>query len=99
MAEALMRLRRADEMVLQQSLQSLDLASEKLVSGPTSESVFSFMTGGQNWMSLAIRRFIGGSEYTDQVSAQVAGRQGDILPTLRGAAAMSSNVLDDCRMA
>lgn len=99
MSDALMRLRRADAAVLQQAVESSDLASDRLTTGGVSESVFSFMTGGQNFLSLAIKRFVGGSDYGDRISTQVASRQGDILPALRGAASITPSVLDDCRMA
>jgi len=98
MKEALMRLQRADKMVLQQSEDSADLATEHLATKPVSESLFSFMTGGQNFLALAIRRFVGGADYADRVAAEVSNRQGNVLPALRGAAAITGNVYDDCRM-
>jgi len=97
--EALLRLRRADETVLQQAVESREIADEKLASGPGAGSMFSsFMTGGQNFLSLAVKKFVGGGEYTGKVEQQISGRQADILPTLRGAASRTSDVLGDCRL-
>lgn len=99
LAEALVHLRRADGKVLEQAVQSSELAAVKLATGPVPESALSFLTGGQNFLSSAIRRFVGGGGYENRAAADVTGRQADILPTLRGAAEISGNVLSDCRMA
>lgn len=100
LSEALMRLRRADETVLRQAVESSDLASIKLTQGPPpGVSMFSFLNGGQSFLSLAIKRFVGGGTYSEQVSQQIASRQTDMLPALRGAASVTSNVLSDCRLA
>merc|ERR1719171_1989865 len=56
------------------------------------------MTGGQNFLSLALKRFVGGT-YDDQVKSQVVRRQGDVLPALRNTASIAGNVLEDCRLA
>merc|ERR1719277_2651429 len=61
LSEALSRLRRADAMVLQQTVRATDLASEQLQSSSASTgAAFSFLTGGQNFLALAINRFVGG---------------------------------------
>jgi len=97
--EALGHLKQADMAVGEHSAESTELASEKLAAKPMGGSMFSFMKGGQNFLSLAIKRFVGGSDYADQSSQQVASRQGDVLPALRGAASKTGNVLTDCRLA
>jgi len=98
LGEALMRLQRADEKVLKQALKSAEVASERLAAGPGPESLFSFLTGGQNFFSLAVRRFVGG-HYAERVAQQISSRQAEILPTLRGAALVTGDVLTDCRLA
>lgn len=100
LSEALLRLRRADAKVLQQTVQTSGLASERLQSSSSSaDTAFSFLTGGQNFLALAINRFIGGGQYTSKVSKQISDRQADILPVLRGAASITGDVLQDCRLA
>jgi len=99
LTDVLTRLKRADETVLAQALQSSDLASEKMVAGPQGESLFSFFTGGQNFLSEALRRFVAGGRYPERLAEHVARRQGDIVPLLQGAAGSAGNVLSDCRLA
>jgi len=97
--DALSRLRHADAIVGAQGAESSEIASERLSAPVAWESKFSFLTGGQNYFSLAVKRFIGGGEYSERVQDHVHRRQSDILPALRGAAASSGNVLADCRVA
>lgn len=99
LTEVLQRLRRADETVLAQAVQSSDLASEKMVAGPEGESLYSFFTGGQNFLSEALRRFVAGGRYPERLAEHVARRQADILPVLRGTAGSVGNVLTDSRLA
>jgi len=99
LSEALMRLQRADEMVLSQSVQSSGLAEERLEAGPGAGAGFlSFLTGGQNFLSQALKRFVDGGQYSERLMQHIKGRQADILPTLRGTAAITGNVLTDCRL-
>jgi len=95
--EVLAKLRRADESVLVQTVRSTDLASEKLVAGPEGESLYSFFTGGQNFLSEALRRFVAGGQYPERLIDHVNQRQADILPVLRGAAGSAGDVLGDTR--
>jgi len=99
LTDVLARLKRADAMVLKQGVQSSSVASEQLGAALQGESIFSFFTGGQNFLTQALRRFVNGGEYQDKLSAQVYQRQADILPVLRGAADSTSNVLADSRFA
>jgi len=96
--QALALLRSADAAVLQQSVEMSGMASERLQSASLPESMFSFLTGGQNFLALAINRCVGGS-YASKVNNQVSSRQADVLPSLRGAASVSSSVLQNCRLA
>eukprot|EP00932_Pfiesteria_piscicida_P009830 SRR837773.20630.p1 GENE.SRR837773.20630~~SRR837773.20630.p1 ORF type:complete len:296 (+),score=81.11 SRR837773.20630:31-888(+) len=97
--EVLMRIRRADEMVLTQAVESSDLASDRLAAPLQGESMFSFFTGGQNFLKQAIRRFVSGGSYAENLDSQVHDRQAEILPVLRGAASATGNVLSDTRLA
>lgn len=99
LTEALLRLRRADAKVLQQTVQASELASERLLTTSSGDTPFSFLTGGQNFLALAINRFIGGGQYTSKLTTQISDRQADILPVLREAASITGNVLGDCRLA
>jgi hypothetical protein len=95
--EAADSLQRADEAVSQQAERTVDIATEQLASGP-SESASSFLTGGQNFLALSMRRFVGGG-YQNSVDKDVAQRQGKILPLLQGTEAKTGNVLKNCRVA
>jgi len=99
LAEVLLRLRRADERVLTQACESSTLASERLAAPLLGESMFSFFKGGQNFLKQAIRRFVSGGSYNEKLEDQVAQRQAEILPALRGAAAASGDVLKDTHLA
>lgn len=94
-----MRLKRADEKVFEQAVESTNIASEQLQDGPSRfDSVFSFLTGGQNWLSSVTRRFVGGGRYSEKLEKHVSNRQRDVLPALRGASGIAGNVLTDCRL-
>lgn len=99
LAEVLQRLRRADTAVLSQAVTSSDVAGERLAAGPEGESFYSFFTGGQNFLSEALRRFVAGGRYPEKLAEQVARRQADILPVLRGTAGSAGDVLKDSRLA
>jgi hypothetical protein len=99
LSEALMRLKRADDKVFEQAVESTNVASEKLHNGPGNfDNVFSFMTGGQNWLASTMRRFVGSGRYSEKLEKHVSNRQGDILPPLRGISKIAGNVLTDCRL-
>lgn len=99
LADALVLLKGVDEVVLEQALRSSELASEQLALGPPPEGMFSFLTGGQDYFSSMIRRFVQGGQYSKRVAQNVADRQAAILPALRGVASVSGNVLKDSREA
>jgi len=99
LSEALTRLKRADEKVFEQAVESTNVASEKLHNGPGNfDNVFSFMNGGQNWLASTMRRFVGGGRYSEKLEKHVSNRQGDILPALRGTSKIAGSVLTDCRL-
>lgn len=97
--DVLVRLRRADEMVLKNAVQSSDLASQKLSTPAGQTDFFSFFSGGQNFLTTALRRFVAGGRYPERLLEHVGQRQADILPVLRGAADSAGNVLQDTRLA
>mmetsp|Transcript_33989 Transcript_33989/g.60120 ORF Transcript_33989/g.60120 Transcript_33989/m.60120 type:complete len:282 (+) Transcript_33989:80-925(+) len=99
--EALTRLKHADGIVSGQATQASELATEELASNTGSDAAgFSFLTGGQNFISLAIRRFVGGGSYSDRLAQQIQKRQSAVLSGfLRGASTSSGDVLKDCRLA
>merc|ERR1740117_332913 len=99
LSEALMRLKRADEKVFLQAVESNKVAFEQLYNGPgKAEGVFSFLSGGQNFLSQALKRFVGGGRYSEKLVKHISTRQGDILPALRGASTVAGDVLKDCRL-
>eukprot|EP00929_Paragymnodinium_shiwhaense_P025562 TRINITY_DN1542_c0_g1_i4.p1 TRINITY_DN1542_c0_g1~~TRINITY_DN1542_c0_g1_i4.p1 ORF type:complete len:282 (-),score=83.28 TRINITY_DN1542_c0_g1_i4:38-883(-) len=97
--DALLRLKRADAKVFQQAVDSAEVAAQQLLDGPTQRDAFSFLTGGQNYFTQAIRRFVGFGKYSESVGQQVRQRRTDVTPLLRGAADKTSNLLTDCREA
>eukprot|EP00927_Polykrikos_kofoidii_P028092 TRINITY_DN2458_c0_g1_i1.p1 TRINITY_DN2458_c0_g1~~TRINITY_DN2458_c0_g1_i1.p1 ORF type:complete len:286 (+),score=58.76 TRINITY_DN2458_c0_g1_i1:91-948(+) len=99
LSQALTHLRRADENLMLQGVSSSELASERLAARPVDDGPFSFLTGGQNLFSLAIKRFVGGGQYSERLVNHLRRRQADILPALRGAAEATGSVLSDCRSA
>lgn len=98
--EALDHLKKADDYSFKQALASSRVAKEKL-DGPcdTSSLGLSFLTGGQNFLQNALKRFTGGGRYPEKLVEHVQQRQADILPVLRGAADITGNLLSDCRLA
>lgn len=107
LTEALTRLKQADEKLMLQGVEASELASEKLAEGPGGDrsSSFSFLTGGQNFLSQALQRFVGGAglsssgHYSQRLVTHIQHRQDDILPALRGAASSVGDVLTNCRLA
>jgi hypothetical protein len=98
--EALDHLKSADALLLKQALESSNVASDKLKAPVDSGSGgLSFLTGGQNFLKAALRRFIDGGRYSEKLVNQVEQRQADILPLLRGAASNTGSILSDCRLA
>lgn len=98
--ESLDHLKRADDVLFKQALESAAVAKEKLDAPcETGDGPFSFLKGGQNFLNAALRKFVGGGRYSDQIMNHVERRQADILPTLRGAAGAAGNILSDCRLA
>lgn len=97
LSEALIRLKRADQHVFQQAVESSEVADQQLMAGPGTSNTFSFITGGQNYFAQAIRNFVGGGRYSQRIGHQVGQRQAEVTPMLRGAASVTTNVLQDCR--
>jgi len=99
--EALDHLKKADDASFKLALASSQVATEKLDApyGDSSSSGFSFLTGGQNFLKAALKRFIGGGHYSEKLIEHVQERQSDILPVLRGAAGATGDILSDCRLA
>jgi len=98
LSEALLRLKRADDVVLKQAMESAELAVAQL-GAPAASSGMSFLFGGQSFFRQALQRFIGGGQFSERLIDHIGQRQADILPALRGAAATTGNVLTDCRLA
>jgi len=97
LVEAVASLRKADAVLSAQAAQTSDLASEQMVMSPRSaESVFSFLTGGQSFLSSAVDHFVG-STYEKKLNKDVEQRQADVLPALQKAAASLGDVLEHCR--
>jgi len=103
LSEALMRLQRADSTVLSQSVQSSGIAEERLEAGAgAGTGGFSLLTGGVSWRNAfaqALRHFVDGGKYSERLMQHIKGRQADILPSLQGTAAITGDVLTDCRLA
>lgn len=99
LSRGLTHLRHADELLVLQGVSSSEVASERLAARPLDDGPFSFLTGGQDLFSLAIKRFVGGGQYSERLLNHLQRRQADILPALRGAAEATSSVLSDCRAA
>jgi len=97
--DALTRVRRSDEKVFNEAMDTAEVASKQLLDGPPQEDAFSFLTGGQNYFTQAIRRFVGFGKYSETLGTQVRRRQADVTPMLRGAASVAGNVLVDTREA
>jgi len=103
LTEALMRTRRADEVLLKQAVMSSRAATEQLATPVKGGGdFFSFMKGGltnKNFFSKAIKSFVDGGQYSQKLANHINERQADILPILQGAADITGNVLTDCRLA
>eukprot|EP00929_Paragymnodinium_shiwhaense_P008023 TRINITY_DN111948_c0_g1_i1.p1 TRINITY_DN111948_c0_g1~~TRINITY_DN111948_c0_g1_i1.p1 ORF type:complete len:296 (+),score=84.64 TRINITY_DN111948_c0_g1_i1:60-947(+) len=106
LTEALTKLKQADEKLMLQNVQTAELASEKLTEGPAGEAgSFSFLSGGQNFLSQAIQRFVGvtslggSARYSQRLLKHIQRRQDDIVPALRGASTMAGDILTNCRLA
>lgn len=97
--EALTKLKRTDHSVFNQAVESAEVSSQQLLDGPKDEDAFSFLTGGQNYFTQAIRRFVGFGKYSERLGQQIRRRQSDVAPMLRGAASVTTDVLRDCREA
>jgi len=99
LADALAHLKSADAQVLAQATQSAELASERLAAGPAAPEGGWFFSAGQNFFAGALRRFVDGGRYSEQLLEQVSLRQAEILPLLHGTAAATGSVLSNCRLA
>lgn len=103
LTESLSHLRNADHLVLLEAVQSATLASGQLrtpISG-SGKAAFSFSSGGQ-WLSIfrdSLRSFANEGRYSERLVQLVEQRQTDVLPTLQGQLAITSDVLSDCRIA
>jgi len=96
LGEALSKLQRADAAVAAQASMSSQVAEQTLANPTSWESGFSFVTGGQNFFSLAMRKFTG-QKYQDRLQEHINTRQAAILPIMQNMAKV--NVLKDCRVA
>lgn len=99
LTEALMRLRRADEVLMNQAVSSAQVAADALAAPLGTSDFFSFITGGQGFFAQAIKSFVDDSRYPERLRQQVQDRQADILPVLQSASDVTGNVLKDCRLA
>jgi len=98
--EALDHLKKADDASFKLALSSARVATDKLdATQDGGSSGFSFLTGGQNFLKAALKRFVGGGQFSAKLIEHVQERQSDILPVLRGAAGATGNILSDCRLA
>lgn len=99
--ESLQRLRNADGAVLAQGLESSEVATEELVTGPRGKErggLSWFATGGPNFLAKAITLFVDGGDYNDRLGDHIKQRQQSLLPVLKSAASVTGNVLADCRL-
>jgi hypothetical protein len=95
-------LRRADQAVLNQAVRSSSLASEHMTgseAGDWNSFFSSWSTTGPKFLTQALRRFVSEGRYSERLLEQVANRQADILPVLRGVSSETGSVLSDCRLA
>jgi hypothetical protein len=103
LTEALSHLRNADNLVFKETMGSATLATEQLhapIAG-SGKAAFSFFSGGQ-MLSIfrdSLKRFANEGTYPERLVELVEQRQADILPTLQGQLAISSDVISDCRTA
>jgi len=94
--DALSKLQRADAAVSVQASTSSQVAEQTLANPTSWETGFSFLTGGQNVFSFAMRKFTG-QKYQDRLKEHIHTRQATILPIMQDMAKV--NVLKDCRVA
>lgn len=99
LTEALMRLRRADEVLMSQAARSAQVAADALATPLGGGDFFSFITGGQGFFAQAIKSFVDDTRYPQRLRKQVQDRQADILPVLQSASDVTGNVLKDSRLA
>jgi len=97
LVEALTRLKHADAAVLARAVQSSDLASQHL-SNRQSGTLLSIFARGGSFVEQALRRFIDGSSFSEDLVHQVVNRQAEILPLLHDTAEATGTVLKDCRL-
>jgi hypothetical protein len=103
LTEALSHLRNADHLVFMETMQSATLATEQLrtpIAG-SGKAAFSFFSGGQvlSIFKDSLKRFANEGTYPERLVQLVEQRQADILPTLQGQLAISTDVISDCRIA
>jgi len=99
LADALAHLKSADAQVLAQATQSSELAVDRLAAGPAAPVSGWFSSAGKDFFARALRRFVDGGRYSEELLEQVSLRQAEILPLLRGTAAATGSVLSNCRLA
>lgn len=100
LTESLMRLRRADEVLMNQAGRSAQVAADALATPVGGGGdFFSFITGGQGFFAQAVKSFVDDSRYPQRLRKQVQDRQADILPVLQSASEVTGNVLKDSRLA
>lgn len=103
LSESLLRLQRADATVFKQGLESAGIVAAELeaIGKPSSKEHggISWLRSGsqQGILRKALGLFIDG-RYADELREQVEERQAALLPMLRGAADVTGNVLEDCRL-
>lgn len=100
LTEAVMRARRADDVLLRHAVASSKEAAEQLATPVKGGGdFFSFISGGQSFFSQAIKSFVDGGQYSEKLLRHIKERQAEILPILSGIADVTGNVLSDCRLA
>lgn len=100
--EAARHLRSASDALLAQAARTSQAAGDGLARKDRSEWIGSSLLTGSGHLdvfSRAIRRFVGGGTYSEQLLSSVQSRQADILPSLRGASEVTGTVLSDCHAA
>eukprot|EP00418_Pyrodinium_bahamense_P016201 CAMPEP_0179112284 /NCGR_PEP_ID=MMETSP0796-20121207/52480_1 /TAXON_ID=73915 /ORGANISM="Pyrodinium bahamense, Strain pbaha01" /LENGTH=213 /DNA_ID=CAMNT_0020810449 /DNA_START=75 /DNA_END=712 /DNA_ORIENTATION=+ len=105
--DALSHLRHADGAVLAQATQQAQLASEQLALGEGGNGGLSPSSGGHGILAWALqglkdqlrRRFAGLGGYASRLHSDIAERREGVLPALEGAAAKTTDVLDDLHAA
>lgn len=72
---------------------------QRRLAAPAGEQAWSFFSAGQNFLNLALKRFVAGGQFPERLAEHVRQRQGEILPLLKGAADSGGSVLSDTRLA